>query len=537
MTEMRPFPPQHATDVAAPGRRTARLVALFVAELLALAVAYQFFAQIECYRIGAQALCEGLRSLVARAIVILAVAGVLLGAHPAARARFLATARPGGWHWPALHLAGLALLFLPLVQVGSGDLGAGFRAALLPWAAGGAAAAVGGLFWLAPPVVWRRLAGDLGLVSLFALGVAALTPDLAEAIRPIWDWSFLTALTFSAVAVFLVLFTEVSVADPAAQIIGVREFAVHISRQCSGVEGFALVTAFVAIYAVIFRGSLRMGRFLLVVLPLALLLSWLLNVVRIGGLILIGANLSPDLAVNGFHSYAGWLFFTLLALGLVGIVQISPWLHRDRPVSTAEPLRRDPVAAALLPFILFMIVSTAVSAMAPHPELGYPVKALVLLAVVLAFWPAYRRLKWRFDALSVGAGLGIGVFWVMLSGPGDGQLAAMLTQMTPEALTSWIALRLLGTALLVPLIEEMFFRGYVLIRLDGPGWRRVVAVAVSSLAFAALHGRLIEAAVAGVVFALLALRQGRVTDAVQAHVAANMLIGLVAASRGEFSMI
>lgn len=537
MTDMRPFSHSATPVSTGPGRRAVWLAVLFLTELLMLAVAYQFFAQIECHTIGAQALCEGLKSLVARAIVVAAVASVLLMAHPDARSRFLQGARAGGRGWAVLHVIGLGLMFLPLVQVGSGDLGAAFGAALAPWVIGAVAAVVGGLFWLAPPGVWGRLASDLGPVSLAALSLAAVTPDLAEAIRPIWDWSFLTALTFDAVAMFLGAITTVSVASPADYVIGVQDFAVHISRQCSGVEGFALVTAFVAIYAVIFRSSLRMGRFLLVVLPAALILSWLLNVVRIGALILVGANLSPTVAVNGFHSYAGWLFFTLLALGLVGVVQISPWLHRGMPLHQGEPVRRDPVAAAILPFILFMVISTLVSALAPHPDLGYPVKALALLLVVLAFWPAYRRLFWQIDPMAVGAGLGIGTVWIVLSGTGDPELAALLALMTPASYVSWVVLRLLGTALLVPLVEEMFFRGYMLSRLDGPGWRRITAIALSSAAFAALHGRWIEAGLAGVVFALLALRQGRVASAVQAHVVANLLIGMVAAWRSDFSMI
>lgn len=515
-----------------------RLAALFVAELLLLAVAYQFFARIECHLTDAQGLCEGLRSIVARAIVMLAVAAVLLTAFPEARTGFLASAHSTWSGWTVLHLAGLALLFLPLVQAGSGDLGAGFAAALLPWAMGGVAAALGGLFWLAPPRAWARLASDLGWVSLLVLLVAGLTPDLAEAIRPIWDWSVLTALTFQAVALFLGVFADGGVANPAEYVIGAGNFAVHISRQCSGVEGFALVSAFVTIYAVIFRSTLRIGRFLLIVLPLALVLSWCLNVVRIGSLILVGANLSPEIAVNGFHSYAGWLFFTLLALGLVGIVQISPWLHHGTATPAGTPLRQDPVAAAILPFILFMIISTLVSALAPHPDLGYPFKTLGLCLVVLAFLPAYRRLSWGLDPVSLLAGSVIGVVWVVLAGPGDTELATLLGSMTPESYASWIALRLLGTAVLVPLVEEMFFRGYVLTRLDGPRpGRRIMAIAVSSLAFAAMHGRWIEAGLAGVIFALLALRRGRVTDAVQAHVMANLMIGLVAAFRGDFSLI
>jgi len=144
--------------------------------------------------------------------------------------------------------------------------------------------------------------------------------------------------------------------------------------------------------------------------------------------------------------------------------------------------------------------------------------------------------------VALAAGMVVGVVWVVLAGPGDGALATMLAAMTPGSYASWIALRLLGTALLVPLIEEMFFRGYVLARLAGGaqggwGWRRIAAVVVSSAAFATMHGRWTEAALAGVVFALLALWRGRVTAAVQAHVAANTLIAAVAVWSGDFSLI
>src|SRR5690606_30410511 len=127
--------------------------------------------------------------------------------------------------------------------------------------------------------------------------------DLADRILPIWGWEVITNVTFAAVYAFLSLFHESTYADPAAYIIGVRQFAVHIARQCSGVEGVALVIAFVALYALIFRKDIRFPHYWLVVLPLGILLSLILNVVRIGTLILIGAHISPDLAVNGFHSY------------------------------------------------------------------------------------------------------------------------------------------------------------------------------------------------------------------------------------------
>jgi len=65
----------------------------------------------------------------------------------------------------------------------------------------------------------------------------------------------------------------------------------------------------------------------------------------------------------------------------------------------------------------------------------------------------------------------------------------------------------------------------------------VVAVLVSSAGFGAPHPRRIEAGPAGIEFALMPLRRGNVTSAVQAHVVANGLIAVVAVRRGGFGLI
>ena len=92
--------------------------------------------------------------------------------------------------------------------------------------------------------------------------------------------------------------------------------------------------------------------------------------------------------------------------------------------------------------------------------------------------------------------------------------------------------------MLVPVVEEAFFRGYVLTRLDSGTWAsRVAAVAVSSALFALLHGRIVAAGAAGVVFALVMLRRGRLADAILAHGLANALIAAVALWRGAWSLI
>lgn len=532
-----------------PGLRALLLLALFIGELLSLAVLYQFFFTLECHLSDAWGLCRGLRSQLARALSVMAVASLVLCARPGLIARFLHHARqiPPQPGWMILHALGVALLLLPLL-IGQGqDMTPHFLNIAGIFALGSALAALGGLLWFAPAPLWRATIGPDAKVITAALILGLLLPDLADLMMLFWERSStLTRLTFQSVAVLLHLTGHTVYGDPNTYILGSGEFYVHIAHNCSGVEGLALVAGFTLIYAALFHDQIRPSRYWLVVLPLGLLTSWILNAIRIATLIVIGDRISPQLAVNGFHSYAGWLFFTLLALGLMWFVQSCAWLHKSPAqspavgITTPQPpsLRQDWLAARILPFICFMIASTFASAFFVHPELGYPIKALSMLAAVLIFAPALLRHPWQPHWIPLATGAIVGLVWLLTAPSADPSLGAALAGLTPVALALWVALRLLGTVILVPLIEELFFRGYILTRLDrgGPLWRGLALLASSAL-FGLLHGRWIEGMAAGLVFGLLALWRGRLSDAVWAHISANLLIAAVALIRSDWSLI
>lgn len=521
-------------------RRVVLIGLLFGLELVLIALSYQFFADIECGLTDFKGACNALRGLLLRSLVVLGVLALLIRAWPAIFAEFMAAAAS---HRSAVamaaHLVGVILILVPLWLYWGRDLAAGLSEALWFFGSGMVLAGVGGLLWIAPPRVWWRLLWTRSHSLLPILMLAALLPDIVAQFHPLWNAQSLARLTFDAVATTLNLLGAQADVQAAEYIIGIGDFYVNIGPPCSGVEGFALVTAFIGIYAFIFRSDVRMGRFLLLMLPLGVACSWLLNILRITLLILIGARISPEIAVNGFHSYAGWLMFTALAFGLTALAQTVPWLHREGTRSTTpRPLRSDLLAAQLLPFAAFMVAGTLVAALAPHPGLGMAFGVLILGPVVLFFLPVFRRLDWRPDLLTLGVGALVGIGWVITAPPADPELGQLLAAFPVWAFTVWAVGRVLVTTLLVPVIEEMFFRGYLLSRLDGnEPWRRVLAVAVSSLAFALLHGRWLEAGLAGTAFALVALRRGRVTDAIWAHIIANGTVAAVAAARGDWSLI
>ena len=339
---------------------------------------------------------------------------------------------------------------------------------------------------------------------------------------------------------------------PETRELGMEDFHVYVWGPCSGIEGFGLITLFLSVYMWMFKDRLRFpAAFMLV--PIGIALSWCLNVVRISTLLVIGARVSPELALDTFHSHAGWLMFTVLAVSLAGATSAFGWFHKTARVpagsnvaagsnQTGQPsFFADPNIAAILPFIVFMASAFLLQTFTLTPQLYYPLRVVAMVGVLWLIWPYLRTLNWRPSMVPVIAGLGIGVVWVATASPTTeeaGEIGTMLAGLSVFGGVSWILARTLGTVLLVPIIEEIFFRGYLLRKVDtGSMLMRIVAILVSSTAFAVLHGRWLAAFLAGVVFAIILLRRGRVSDAIYAHASANGLIAAYAILMQDWSVI
>jgi CAAX prenyl protease-like protein len=107
----------------------------------------------------------------------------------------------------------------------------------------------------------------------------------------------------------------------------------------------------------------------------------------------------------------------------------------------------------------------------------------------------------------------------------------------------WIIGRLLGAVLVVPIVEELAFRGFLLRRLIASNFSKVPydqwhwpAVLISSLAFAAVHQQLIGGFAAGVLYAYAQKRRGLLSDAIVAHAVSNALIAIQVLFAGHWSL-
>lgn len=516
---------------------------IFLVEAIAIVAIYQVFSTFECRQTDLFFLCRGLRLGMVLGLCLATGIALLLFFRPALRADFVAHSSNTAHQtklWGAVHFAGLALIAAPNVSLSADELVLYAPVFLATLAVGGLCAMIGGALWLMPMSAWRDLFREHAKLLLPTIAITLLIPTLAWLFGFAWNWfESLQLATFYSTAIVLALAGNDVFINLELQTIGILDFYVEVAESCSGIEGLALTTAFMAIYALMMKDELRMGRFWLAVWPAALFLSFVLNVLRIAGLILIGAHVSPDLAVNGFHSFAGWLSFTLLALLILTIVNILPGLNKTgRQAARADvtPLTQDTAAAFIVPFLAFMLSGLFVHTFSQTPEVWYGVQVAAMLIALWVFRKPILALTRDIDLIACGSGIIVGIGWVATAEPAAPY--ASLAEFGAGALAIWVILRVLGTALLVPLVEELFFRGYLFSLIDdGSTMRRVLAIVVTTAGFAALHSRPLAAALAGIVFALVMLRRGRVFDAILSHAIANALIAAAALATGQWSLI
>ena len=519
------------------------LAALIAAELALLSVLYTNDFSFVCRDAAPAALCAFLSRAVMRAITFLGVCLIFAFARPKLGRLLLAVQDDNllsrRWLW--LQLVGFGLVLLPWTFAVDGASRPLLLFVFTLWMVGGALAAFGAGFTVATPARWLKVLGELGPIPLAVLALAIFAPEITDLARGVWKIEPLTRVTFQTVVATVDFFGLAATAQPDEHILTTKTFGIGIGSQCSGVEGFALITFFLLCYFYAFAADLRFPNAWLL-LPVGLVLSWILNVVRIAALFTIGVRVSPDLAVNGFHSHAGWLMFSLLALSIIAVSRSVPWFRRNHDeIVISRPLREDWTAACIVPFAAFMGASLLLSTLSNTPDLWYVVKVVSMATALGLFLPLYSRIDWQSEPAALAAGAAIGVVWIVASRGGSvlpDWLNIQIALLPGGLLTAWIVLRVVGTIVLVPMVEELFFRGYVLERLDRGGtMMRILALSVSTGLFAAFHDRWVLAGLAGLVYGLFYLRRRQITDAVAAHAASNAVIAAYAVATANWSLI
>jgi exosortase E/protease (VPEID-CTERM system) len=435
--------------------------------------------------------------------------------------------------WIALHLA-LITALIPVSYALYRDEVSSLPFPLIAalWATLAAAAACCAVAALAPWRLWLAGARALGSTWLYAAAVALLSVCAIRLSQMLWIPA--ANLTFHLVHGMLSSLIHVQGADPATRVITTDRFAVEITEICSGLEGIGLILAFLGAWLVLFRKEYAFPR-VLVLIPLGVLAMFALNVVRIAVLVLIGNAGFGDVASYGFHSQAGWISFIAVACGLFLLSRRSAWLYLParRPKLPAASTH-NPTAVFLMPLLAILAAAAVARATSGGFEYLYGLRVAAAAWFLLRYRSELEKaLPWSWSWRGVAVGAAVFLVWMAAALhllPHAG-MPAKLAALAPPARGIWIALRVLGSAALVPLAEELAYRGYLMRRLCSPDFEHLpfasvswVALAVSSIVFGAAHGSMWPAGIAaGLAYGALAMRRG-LGEAVAAHVTSNVLV-------------
>ncbi len=446
------------------------------------------------------------------------------------------------------HIAALlAFLGLSVAQAGSNGILSGLTGAVLWYTTGFLALAFAGCAFM-PPGAAVRLVRHTRWAWLYALAAAVLAQRLVV-YRTLWDgavwnpaidlsWKPATDLTFGMVNMLLRMLLSNVIANRDAMMIGTPAFHVEITPWCAGFEGTALMLVFSTAWLAFFRREYRFPQALLLV-PAGMAVMWISNVVRITALILIGVAGAPHVAISGFHSQAGWIAFTCVALSFAVFSRHFTWFSTEpRAKTQLQAATHNPTAAYLMPFVIVLAAGMVSTAASSGFEWLYPLRVVAAAITIWYFRSTYSELNWRFGWLSAVAGLAVFLIWLGLdrfSGAHlDSPIGPGLASLASGGRLTWLLFRIVGAVATVPIVEELAFRGFLIRRVisadfDSLSPRRYtyLSIAVSSVAFGLLHGdRWIAGSVAGLIYAAVFVRRGRIGDAVFAHAFTNALLAV-----------
>ena len=208
-----------------------------------------------------------------------------------------------------------------------------------------------------------------------------------------------------------------------------------------------------------------------------------------------------------------------------------------------------PAWQRVLPFVAFMAV-LALRGYAPADDRwGFDTRWLYALTLPLVgglLWnwrrdytelSARLRPTWTDAAAATAVGLGVCALWVWLDAPWMqlGSPSASFVPVDAGGALLWplIAVRAIGATLLVPVMEELFWRSYLLRWIENPHFEAVdprhvgvKAVLLSTGCFMLAHPQWLAAIIAGLAYAGLYRHSGKLWTAVLAHAVTNGALAL-----------
>lgn len=219
---------------------------------------------------------------------------------------------------------------------------------------------------------------------------------------------------------------------------------------------------------------------------------------------------------------------------------------------------RRSAVVRVAPFVVFMVFLALRGAAPADGSWGFDVRWLyagqVLGAGLLLawWWREYGELALqnlptlRETLLAVALGLAVFGLWINLDAPwmtlatGAAEPFVALNS-AGEPYWALIITRWVGAALLVPVMEELFWRSFLMRWIQAPAFEGVQpaavglrAIVLSTFVFMLAHTLWLAAIIAGLAYAWIYIRTGKLWTAVIAHAVTNGVLGIWVVSTGRW---
>jgi hypothetical protein len=230
-----------------------------------------------------------------------------------------------------------------------------------------------------------------------------------------------------------------------------------------------------------------------------------------------------------------------------------------------KQLEASPLLARVLPFVVFLGLTFFQGQFGEASKYWvYAAKTVVGAWLVWLVWPLVTEMRWKLSLPAVVTGIGVFAVWVGLDPwyPKTSELFVKLglsnaKTAAEQAAAIWnphlafgqgtalawlfIVVRIAGSTLVVPPLEEAFYRSFLYRFIAKSDFTSVslrqflpVPFLVTVMFFGLAHEQWLAGVLCGAAYQWLVLRSGALGEAMTAHAITNALLGLWVAGRGAW---
>jgi len=211
----------------------------------------------------------------------------------------------------------------------------------------------------------------------------------------------------------------------------------------------------------------------------------------------------------------------------------------------------NPVYARALPFLIFVVLTACQGRFgAASAYWFYLAKTLVGAWLIFEMRPLVSEMRWAISWEAIAVGVLIFAVWVGFEGhypkifksPSTGNPATVFA--TGSALPWFFnAVHIVGMTLVVPPLEEVFYRSFIYRYIASPNFLAVplnrfqpLPFCATALVFGFSHNEWLPGILCGAAYQWLVIHKNRLGDAMAAHAITNFLLGIYIVWHGQWQL-